>query len=65
MNSWIENIQAEIIEKLSYPAFRKYGILYAYNRLKNREYKKITGKELKNLYDFHKVKKKEDIEQEE
>jgi hypothetical protein len=47
VNNWIDQAQNAIAERLSYPTLRKQGLLTTYNRIKQKEYRKINAKELR------------------
>jgi hypothetical protein len=54
--SWLEQAQTIINEKLSQPLVRKEGFLPTYQRIRNRDYRKINAKDLKGIYEYSKSK---------
>lgn len=54
VNGWIETAQNAVTERLTYPLLRKQSLLNVYQRLKNRDYRKVISKDLKALNDFEK-----------
>lgn len=44
-----------LINEIGYPYLHKTGTLNCYKRLKNKEYRKVTQKELKELWESYKT----------
>lgn len=49
-NGWVEQAQNIISEKLSNPLLRKQGLLPTYQRIRNRDFRKINAKDLKAIH---------------
>ncbi len=58
----IDAVSRVITNRLNYPYLNEEGQLNAYKKIKNKEYKKITKKELKNFYNFTNTQNKDIIE---
>ncbi len=54
-NTWIQQAQNAIAERLTHPTLRKNNLLNSFNRLKQKDYRKINAKELRALNEFAKV----------
>lgn len=53
-NAWVEQAQNIIAEKLSNPLLRKQGLLPIYQRIRNKDFRKINAKDLKAIHEFTK-----------
>jgi hypothetical protein len=54
VNTWFDQAQSIITDKLSHPLLRKEGLLATYQRIRNRDYRKVNAKELKAISEFSK-----------
>jgi CHAD domain-containing protein len=54
LTNWLEQAQTLIIDRLTHPLLRKQGLLPTYQRLRNRDYRKVNAKDLKAINEFAK-----------